>query len=141
LTNDQAVALGRVELLDGDHQADVALLHQVQQLEAVAPVFMGGFHHEAQVGHHQPVGQGLGARGLVLAGKLHLLLPAQEGVAVDVGDITVEGAVAGCKSGHDVGLSPCVLQPEHEARGFCHLQSKERANGGRQSNNGAEPAV
>ena len=43
-------ALGVVELVDRPHQAEVALLDQVEQLHAAARVALGDAHDEAQVG-------------------------------------------------------------------------------------------
>jgi hypothetical protein len=46
-------ALG-IELLHRLHQADVPLLHQVEQRERIAVVLVGQLHHQAQVGRDQP---------------------------------------------------------------------------------------
>ena len=49
-----------VEELDGTHQADVAFLDQVEQRQALALVLAGHGHHEAKVGHDEPLPRGLG---------------------------------------------------------------------------------
>ena len=46
-------ALAPVELLDGVHQAEVALLDQVQERQARGLVLLGDRHDEAQVGLHE----------------------------------------------------------------------------------------
>ena len=50
---DQAHALVGIEALDRLHQADVAFLDQVAQLQAVAVVAAGHVHDETQVRMHQ----------------------------------------------------------------------------------------
>jgi hypothetical protein len=46
-------ALAPVELLDGVHQAEVALLDEVEQRQARRLVLLGDRHHEAQVRLHE----------------------------------------------------------------------------------------
>ena len=46
-------ALAPVELLDGVHQAEVALLDQVEQRQARGLVLLGDRHHQAQVRLHE----------------------------------------------------------------------------------------
>jgi hypothetical protein len=48
----EAVALRRLELVDGVHQAEVALFHEVHEIDALAVVLLGDRHHEPEVGLH-----------------------------------------------------------------------------------------
>src|SRR6266511_893177 len=49
-----------VEQLDGPHEADVPLLDQVEQGQALALVLAGHGHHQSEVGHDEPLPRGLG---------------------------------------------------------------------------------
>ena len=49
----ELVAAAIFELVDGLHQADVAFLNQVQELQAAVGVFLGDGNHQAQVGFDQ----------------------------------------------------------------------------------------
>ena len=75
-------ALAPVELLDGVHQAEVALLDQVEQRQARGLVLLGDRHDEAQVGLHEGALGGLalagGAAQLALAGRGDVLAPGVE---------------------------------------------------------------
>ncbi len=53
----QAHALVRIEALHGLHQADVAFLDQIADLQAVAGIAARDVHHEAQVRQHQLLGR------------------------------------------------------------------------------------
>ena len=47
------VAAAPLKFVDGLHQADVAFLNQVQELQAAVGVFLGDGNHQAQVGFDQ----------------------------------------------------------------------------------------
>ena len=53
-------AAAPVEELDGTHQADVALLDQVQQGQTLTLVLAGHRHDQPEVGHDEPLAGGLG---------------------------------------------------------------------------------
>ena len=77
-------ALAPVELLDGVHQAEVALLDEVEQRQARRLVLLGDRDHEAQVGLHERalgvVALADGARELALAGGGEILPAASSSV-------------------------------------------------------------
>ena len=61
-----------IKLLDGAHQAEVALLDEIQEWHAAAQVSLGDADHQAQVGLDQSV-LGLHVVALDALGKRHLL--------------------------------------------------------------------
>ena len=70
----ELVAAAVLELVDRLHQADIAFLDQVEELQAAVGVFLGDGDHEAQVGLDHFL---LGVAGLALA-LLHLVDDAAE---------------------------------------------------------------
>jgi hypothetical protein len=88
-----------VELLDRLDQADVALLHEVEQVLIRALVLVGDLHHEPQVGGHQP-----SARLLVPVldpphRELVLLLAGQQRVAPHLGHVLAHRVAPGERRG------------------------------------------
>ncbi len=76
----ELVAALVLELVDGLHQADVAFLDQVQELQAAVRVLLRDGDDEAEVGFDE---LGLGLLGLALAG-LDVVVAAHELVDVDL---------------------------------------------------------
>src|SRR5690606_6431253 len=70
----ELVAALVLELVHGLHEADVALLDQVQELQTTVRVLLGDGDHQAQVGLDQ---LGLGALGVALSGADGLVVAAQ----------------------------------------------------------------
>ncbi len=92
---DEAHALGRVEALDGLHQADIAFLDQVAVRQAVAQIIAGDGHDETQVRHHERAG---GLQVVVVAQlgrQARLFLLCEQGQTVDGRDVGVEVAQRG----------------------------------------------
>ena len=70
-------ALAVVELLDGAHQADRALLDQLEEVEALVAVALGDRDHQPQVGLHHAV-LGVEVAALDALGELDLLVRGQQ---------------------------------------------------------------
>ncbi len=91
------IAAAVLELVDRLHQADVAFLNKIKELQAAVGVFLGNRDHQAQVGLDHFL---LGLTGLALA-LLHLLDDAaivvdrQAGLAGHGGDIAADLADLG----------------------------------------------
>jgi len=83
-----------VELLDRAHQAEVALLDQVQERQPAVEVLLGHGNHEPQVGLGQVMARLLGA-GLHLLGQFDLLLGGQQIDAPDLLEVHPDGVVEG----------------------------------------------
>ena len=56
----ELIALAELELLDRPHQADVALLDQIQQRHTAADVLLGHRHDEPQIGFYQVASGAIG---------------------------------------------------------------------------------
>ena len=89
----ELAALGRVEALDGLHQADVAFADQVQQRQADAFVVAGDLHHQAQVGLDHLLA-GLLVALLDAGGQLDFLLRRQQFDLADLAQVKLDGRVA-----------------------------------------------
>ena len=74
-----------IEVLDRLHQADVALLDEVEQVARGARVLVRDLDHQAQVGGDQPQRVLRVARFLVALGDFNFLLAAEQGKAADFG--------------------------------------------------------
>ena len=86
-------ALGRIESFDRLHQADVALVDQIQQRQAEILVIVGDFDHQAQVGLDH-----LFARFFVAlfdaGGQFDFLLRGQQFDLADFAQIKLDGRIA-----------------------------------------------
>ena len=79
-----------VELLNGDHEAEVALLDQVEQGQPTAVIALGDAHHEAQIGlDHGAFGQHV--VGLDALGQGNLLGGRQQRYAADLRKVGAHG--------------------------------------------------
>ncbi len=89
---DEAHAALGVEAAHRFHEAHVALLDQVALGQAVAEVVAAHADHEPQMAHHE-LACGFNVLHVLPAqAELVLLLGGQERVAVDRGDVLVDGA-------------------------------------------------
>ena len=79
-----------LELLDGAHQPDRALLDQIQEADAVAAVLLGDRHDQPQVGLDHPLLGCLVPR-LDPLGELLLLVLGEQRRAPDLGQVEVKG--------------------------------------------------
>ena len=113
-------ALAMVELLDGPHQPEVALLHEVEQRQAARLVALGDGHHQPEVGLDEVLarvesrgrlgpqsladrrcwGRGRGQRGVRGAtgfhrdSEPHLVLGGEEWVDPDLAQIQTDDVVS-----------------------------------------------
>ena len=74
------------------HEADIALLNQVGQFDAVVSIFMGDLDDKAQIRDHQLFRRRHIIVLLELDRQFELLFRGQEGIAVDLGDVDVQRA-------------------------------------------------
>jgi hypothetical protein len=88
----QTHALIRVEAFDRLHQADVAFLDQVGQLQPVAVVATGHVHHETQMRHDQLLGRRQIRLFEEITRQRLLLLGGQYRNAMDRGNIGIQTA-------------------------------------------------
>ena len=111
----ELVAAAPVVLLDGAHQADVALLDEIEEEHAAADVALRDRHHETQVGLDQ-----LAARGRVVAldalRERDLLGGRQQRDAADLAQVGAHRIVRAVAHGHvdrraglDLGLVVLVV--------------------------------
>jgi uncharacterized protein YPO0396 len=89
----EAAAGLRVELLDRAHQADVALLDQVHELQPAVHVVLRDRHDEPEVGADHVLARREVAA-LHALGELDLLLGRQQRHFVDVGQVGVQPLVS-----------------------------------------------
>src|SRR5918995_7235288 len=75
-----------IELLDGLHQADIALLDQVLERQSLAPVLLGYAHDEPQVLLYEPLAGTL-VSGLGPLGEVYLLGVREQLALVDVSKV------------------------------------------------------
>jgi hypothetical protein len=101
----EATAACRVKLLRGANQAQIALLHQIEQGNALVHVAFGDAHHQAQVGLHQLL-QRLRLTGHHAPRQSQLLLRRQQRGATDLGQILAQRVI---KTGQAI-LSLFLLQ-------------------------------
>ncbi len=86
-------------MLDRLHEADVALLHEVEQVPKRALVLAGDHHDEPEVAGHEPI-RGLDVvLGPVADRELVLLLASEERVAADLLQIALQGIVGDERAG------------------------------------------
>ncbi|GAB6041007.1 hypothetical protein JCM17961_16810 [Endothiovibrio diazotrophicus] len=81
-----------IEALDRLHQADVALLHQIVERQAVAGVAAGDVNNETQMGHHQAARRLQILLVAQLAAQLTLLPGVEDRDAVGHLDVLVDAA-------------------------------------------------
>ena len=89
---DEFEALGRVKLPGSLHQADIAVIDKVAEIQAVALILLGHAHHKAQVGFYQAL-KSPGIPLLDLYCELCLLIRRNHRIFVDVRQILVDGQV------------------------------------------------
>ena len=100
---DESVALVGIKLLHGMHEADVAFLNEIGELESVVPIFMGDLDDEPQVRDDEFFRR---FHIIVLHqsyGKAKFLIRSQNGKAVDLRNIEIE-----CP-GYSGNFQSCIL--------------------------------
>ncbi|MNY13282.1 hypothetical protein D3C86_1464110 [compost metagenome] len=102
----KAEATGRIKLLDGVHQAEVAFLDQIEQRHATIQIALGDAHHEAQVAldHYLPRREipALGQRG-----EMEFLRRGQQRLDADAVQVVLDGVSREFRVEH--GLEVVVL--------------------------------
>jgi hypothetical protein len=86
---DELDPLGLVELVGRADQAEVALVDQVRERDALVLVLLGDRDDEAQVGAHERV-ERLLVVGADALGEAHLLLARDQRIDADVAQVLVE---------------------------------------------------
>jgi hypothetical protein len=88
----EAEALAPVVLLDGAHEADIALLDQIQQGETAVDVPLGDRDHQAEVGPNEELRCFLIVH-LDALGKIDFLLVREERRLCDLAQVEADGIV------------------------------------------------
>jgi len=73
------------------HQADVPLLNEISQFDAIIPIFMGNLHHESQIGNDQFFGSLHILIFFPFNGIPEFLFRGQYGKSVDLRNVNFKG--------------------------------------------------